>query len=341
MHKLLVDTCVWLDLAKDPDYEKILDIIEELINLNELSLIVPQTVIDEFSHNKERVIKESGKSLSGVIKRVKEAVNKFGDRESKQAVLDQLNNINYKIPGLGESAAHAVARIEKMLNSADIIDTNDKVKLRAAQRAIDKKAPFHGGKNSFNDAILIEIYADCVTDKKSAGIKFSFISHNTSDFSLPNGNNKLPHPDIEYLFTKIKSSYYIKLSEAVKKVRPELVSDLMLEHEWIEEPRSLSDILEAMNELTDKIWYNRHQNWLYRIETGEHRIVTKKDAGKYSPSVTSREVFNGARKAAKDKEKQYGKKNLGPWDDFEWGMLNGKLSALRWVLGDEWDFLDI
>jgi len=31
---------------------------------------------------------------------------------------------------------------------------------------------------------------------------------------------------------------------------------------------------------------------------------------------------------------------LDPYSDFELGMLNGKLSTLRWVLGSEWDFLD-
>ena len=44
--------------------------------------------------------------------------------------------------------------------------------------------------------------------------------------------------------------------------------------------------------------------------------------------------------AAKRTEDEVGLDNLGPRDDFEWGMLNGKLSALRWVLGDEWDVLD-
>lgn len=48
----------------------------------------------------------------------------------------------------------------------------------------------------------------------------------------------------------------------------------------------------------------------------------------------------GAYKAAAKMVRKYGKENLGPWSKFDWGMINGKLSALRWALGDEWDMLD-
>lgn len=340
MHKILVDTCVWLDIAKNPDQQALLNVIEELIRRNELTLLVPRTVIDEFVRNKERVIKESSQSLSSIIKRVKDVVDKFGDPKKKKATLELLNDVDYKIPSIGETAIASVARIEKLLYFAEIIEATDDIKLRAAQRAIDKRAPFHRQKNSFNDAIIMETYAASIQNKNSTGIRFAFVTHNKNDFSLPNGNDKIPHPDFAMYFSKIKSQYYLKLAEAIHRISPELVSELMIEGEWFDEPRNLTEIMSAEGELFEKVWYNRHQNWLCRIETGESKIVDKTSNSTYNSNETPREIFEGAKKSAKKIEQKYGLENLGPWDDFEWGMMNGKLSTLRWILGSDWDFLD-
>lgn len=343
MFRMLIDTCVWLDLAKDPKQVPVLGVVEELLRLGMVSVIVPRVVLDEFRRNRERIAKESAKSLSTHFRLVKEAVGKIGgDKKKMRVVLSHLDDVDHKIPIIGGEAVGTLDRIEKLLTASPIIETSEAVSLRAAQRAIEKKAPFHHDKNSMVDAILIETYADCIRDKVASGVRFAFVTHNKSDFSIEHGNHKMPHPDISSLFSRIKSLYFINLPEALRRVEHSLVTDIMLEHSWTQEPRGLTEILEAEDLLFHQVWYNRHWNMRIGIKEGKIKVVGKETYPRPpgAPETIQRDVLKGALKAARRVERRYGKKNLGPWDDFEWGMINGKLSALRWILGDEWDMLD-
>ena len=75
--KLLIDTSVWLDLAKDYRMSAVLTAVEDLIDAGNIELIMPQIVMDEFARNRDKVIEQSRRSLSSHIKRVREAVAEF------------------------------------------------------------------------------------------------------------------------------------------------------------------------------------------------------------------------------------------------------------------------
>ncbi|WP_292479631.1 hypothetical protein [Mesorhizobium sp.] len=108
--------------------------------------------------------------------------------------------------------------------------------------------------------------------------------------------------------------------------------------------RSFSEILKAEHLLYRQVWYNRHQNLRIDIERGKVRVVPHDEWAASKPRGRQRLItegtWKGAREAARRTQEEVGIENLGPWTDFEWGMLNGKLSALHWVTGDEWDMLD-
>jgi hypothetical protein len=89
--------------------------------------------------------------------------------------------------------------------------------------------------------------------------------------------------------------------------------------------RSESEIIAAEQEFFDRVWYERHLVGRMKHESGE--------------SPMTPEIYRMALAAAERvKDERPGIRPCN--DDFEWGMWNGKLSALRWVLGDDWDFLD-
>jgi hypothetical protein len=318
MFKILADTCVWENLAKDPQQRPLLNVIFELETSGDLGLIVPRIVLEEFERRKERISKENTRSVSSTLKRIKDIIGKHGD--GKAIALEQLNLVDSKLPRLGDAVETAVANIEKLLKRGEIVETTDPIMLRAARRALEKKAPFIREKN-MADAIIIEAFADCVKAKVH---QFAFVTDNVNDFSDRKVNDKNPHPDIASFFSKRKVRYFITLAEALHWVSPDAVAEFSFD--FCPPPRRTDEILEALDLLWHQIWYNRHKCRIYRIERGE---VEEKP-----------EIVKMANAAARRVERKYGKKNLGPWGDFEWGMLNGKMSALNWVLGEEWDFLD-
>lgn len=104
-----------------------------------------------------------------------------------------------------------------------------------------------------------------------------------------------------------------------------------LQHLGIDEKINMShsrtpkEVGEALDELFDRIWYERTLVYLADPSPDSH---------------TSSDVISGMLKNMNRVEQKYGLESLIVESDFDWGMINGKLSALRWILGDEWDFLD-
>ena len=97
-------------------------------------------------------------------------------------------------------------------------------------------------------------------------------------------------------------------------------------HAGPDSPRSKEEIKAALAAVEEKVWLDRHRMFLDREET---------NGGAIDPKIKAI-----AEADPKSIESTYSALELGPYSDFEWGMLNGKLSALRWVLGSDWDFLD-
>ncbi|AMS23644.1 hypothetical protein AYK59_27195 [Pseudomonas synxantha] len=340
---LLIDTSVWLDLTKDPRHLPLLDALSAMAEADEVILIMPQIVIEEFARNRDRVMAASRASLSSHFKSVREAIVQFAPEEGLEATLKQLNEVDHRVATGGEAVNEAVGLIEKLFGQTTPVPVSDNIKVRAADRAIAKIAPFHRQMNGIGDAIIIETYIDALAVRKDDDV-FAFVTHNIHDFSQKGADTRFPHPDLASLFDGVRSRYETNLSALLSEFASDLIEETRFEREYSQDPRQLSELLEAESKLTTQVWYNRKWNIIARVEDGEEKLVTKdvwdQAAPEERPNLLVHTIWEGMLASMKRAEEELGPEGLGPWTDFEWGMINGKLSAIRWVLGDEWDMLD-
>lgn len=311
MLRLLVDTSVLLDTAKDIRGERLIAAVRTLVGQQKVELLVPRVVIDEFDRNRGSVIASLSASTRAHVRTVRAALAEHGRSQRNDELLEELNQVAVRGPLIEQLVVNRFDEVRDLLEAGRTVAPDDETLQRVVQRGLEKKAPFHHAKNSVADAVLIEAYRDATSGPLAdPADQYGFITHNTRDFSDPK-DHRVPHPDLQDCFAGPHCGYFIRLEDALARHVPD-AAELLDELDFEVDPRSGQEILAAEQRLFDIIWYQRSVSGMHPLgESGRRRL-----------------------------EATYPADELGPSTDFEWGMLNGKLSALRWVLGHEWDFLD-
>lgn len=327
---LLVDTSTWLDVAKRRDGQRWIVAFRLLVLEGELELLVPEVVVEEFERNRDRVETSMTTTVAQRFKLMKQDLGDYGGRDYEQA-LSVIEGLAHEVPLIGAMTTRNFNDVLDLLRGGRALVPGTAESERVVQRGLEKVAPFHRSKNSVADALLIELYAAAVGTADLTGEPHGFVTSNSDDFSLPNGDKREPHPDLAALFEPNGSSYGLGvdgLNNLLLDHFGEELEQLFEETYFEEEPRKLAEIAAAEQEHFDRVWYHRSLQQQFRLE----------DAGDEAEVDRLLHIAGPGRRRVEETYTAPGQ--LGPYSDFELGMLNGKLSALRWVLGSEWDFLD-
>jgi len=325
---LLVDTSTWLDVAKRRDGQKWIIPIRVMMRAQKrLDLLVPALIVSEYERNRESIERAMTASVAERFRLLRQDLSEYGGPDRETSV-ELIRSLEHQVPLIGAMTTRNFDEIAELLADSGSLTPGPAEYARVVERGLARQAPFHSGKASIADAMLIELYRTAAKSGAAEDV-FCFITSNHRDFSATDDQRK-PHPDLADVFrgTRGQSRYYKGiegLALALRDYFGDEFDELVQESDFEEEPRTLAEIHEAEHEFFDRIWYERHLMFRMRHEAGDS---TKPDS-----------AYRMALKAAERAVER--RPDLRPTEsDFEWGMWNGKLSALRWVLGDEWDFLD-
>jgi len=242
MHYITLDTNTWIYIANGTEPVKILHFIKDEIEKNNIKILLPKTIVDEWNIHKEKTVKigtlKHFNDIKDSLERIKKLIGEEGKPDSfnflfeqntdKESFNDFIKSFKNKRQDVENAVNNNIQIIEKLFQHKNtiVIEISDKVKIKAGQFAIEKKAPFKN-KNSFADALIVFSFIDYIAENKISDA--FFITYNTDAFCEKKEKKKELHPDLEPDFKATNSKFYTIVGEAINTIEHDIVTQEELE----------------------------------------------------------------------------------------------------------------
>jgi hypothetical protein len=237
MHYLALDTNTWIYLANGTEPVKLLTYIIEESEAENIKVLVPEVIIDEWNKNKDHAVKQGAlkhfKDITEAFDRILKLLGNKGERDVFSFLLPEKEEKDYfkdfieKFKSQGIDVEDAIneniGAIDNLFKSKkiELIKTTDKIILESARQALEKKAPFLK-KNSFADAVILFGFLDYVASNKIQNAMF--ISYNTDDFCEKKDSKRTLHSDLVPAFEKNGCRFFHIVGEALSTIQKDIIT---------------------------------------------------------------------------------------------------------------------
>lgn len=189
MKFLIIDTCVWLELAEKPPLRALLQELQTALRAKVRQLVLPTPVLLEYDRNRARLSESWVKSLQGHIKHLN------GLKQILSSVKDEIARTQEAgraaIAEANKSVPQNLMDIESIFEAARIWEPNEVHFRETCDRNMKFKPPAQEPKrSSVGDCLIWAAVLDLLDEGE-----VWFCSANSSDFSGPERKDQA-HPDL-------------------------------------------------------------------------------------------------------------------------------------------------
>lgn len=227
---IIIDTCVWIVLAKEPNLYDLLETLKTILEKKNFVLILPKSVKVEFERHRGQIKADWNNKCKGLISGMKDSRKHFPNHA--EDLLKLHNDIQNALANPNYTVENNLKLVDALFEQATLMNNCSELMLaEAGRRVFNRIAPALNSKSSsVGDCLL---WSAVLESLKKGDVWFC--TDNKHDFSQKNRYD-LPHEHLkeETLQTNAKGTfnYFIDPSKFIEQIA-EIKEELPKYHEYV------------------------------------------------------------------------------------------------------------